>query len=243
MTRNILNNCISCRKRQRAPESQLMADLPEDRLIPDKPPFSFVALDCFGPLLVRQGRSEVKRYGVIFTCLGTRAVHVEIAHSLDTCAFIMSLRRFISRRGQVVEIRSDNGTNFVSGEQELRNAIKSWNQNQIHRFLLQKNIKWLFQTPAASHHGGVFERQIRTIRKVFNAICREQKLTDESLITLMCECESIVNGRPIATVSNDPKDLTPLSPNNLLLLKEEPILPTGVFDAKDLYVRKRWKQV
>nr|XP_039272687.1 uncharacterized protein LOC120346953 [Styela clava] len=174
MTRKILNNCISCRKRQRAPESQLMADLPEDRLIPDKPPFSFVALDCFGPFLVRQGRSEVKRYGVIFTCLVTRAVHVEIAHSLDTSAFIMSLRRFISRRGQVVEIRSDNGTNFVSGEQELRNSIKTWNQNQIHRFLLQKNIKWLFQTPAASHHGGVFERQIRTIRKIFNAIAENK---------------------------------------------------------------------
>ncbi|XP_077972726.1 uncharacterized protein LOC144427413 [Styela clava] len=168
MTRKILNNCIPCRKRQRAPESQLMADLPEDRLIPDKPPFSFVARDA---------RSDVKRYGVLSTCLVTRAVHVEIAYSLDTSAFIMSLRIFVSRRGQVVEIRSDNGTNFVSGEQELRNVIKTWNQNRIHSFffLLQKNIKWLFQTPAASHHG-VFERQIRTIKKIFNAICREQKI-------------------------------------------------------------------
>ncbi|XP_077974528.1 uncharacterized protein LOC144430461 [Styela clava] len=215
-----------------------MADLPEDRLIPDKPPFSFVALDCFGPFVVRQGRSEIKRYDVLFACLVTRAVHVEIAHSLDRSAVIMFLRRFISRRGQVVEIRSDNGGNFVSGEQELGISIWTWNQNQINGFLLQMNIKWLFQTPAASHshHGGVFERQIRTIQ-IFNAICREQKLTDESLTTLMCKCESIVNVRSITTVSNDPKDLTPLSPNNLLLLKEEPILPPGVFDVKDLFVR------
>nr|XP_039261943.1 uncharacterized protein LOC120338077 [Styela clava] len=243
LVRSVLRGCVPCRKRQRPPESQLMADLPENRLIPDKPPFTYVAVDCFGPFLIKQGRSEVKRYGVLFTCLVSRAVHVEIANSLDTSAFIMSLRRFIARRGQVIEMRSDNGTNFVSGERELRDAIKSWNKNQIHDYLLQKNIKWIFQTPASSHHGGVFERQIRTIRKIFNAICCEQVLTDESLRTLMCECENIVNGRPITTVSNDPKDLTPLSPNNLLLMKEEPMLPPGVFDPKDMYVRKRWKQV
>ncbi|XP_077974458.1 uncharacterized protein LOC144430402 [Styela clava] len=243
LVRSVLRGCVPCRKRQRPPESQLMADLPENRLIPDKPPFTYVAVDCFGPFLIKQGRSEVKRYGVLFTCLVSRAVHVEIANSLDTSAFIMSLRRFIARRGQVIEMRSDNGTNFPSGERELRDAIKSWNKNQIHDYLLQKNIKWIFQTPASSHHGGVFERQIRTIRKIFNAICCEQVLTDESLRTLMCECENIVNERPITTVSNDPKDLTPLSPNNLLLMKEEPMLPPGVFDPKDMYARKRWKQV
>ena len=242
LVRSFLRKCVPCRKLQRKPESQKMADLPENRLIPDKPPFTYVALDCFGPFLIKRGRSELKRYGVLFTCLVSRAIHIEIAHNLDTSSFIMSLRRFIARRGQVREIRSDNGTNFVSAERELRNAIKTWNQNQINDFLLQKNIKWIFQTPLASHHGGVFERQIRSVRKVLNALCREQMLTEESLITLMCECEAIVNGRPITTVSSDPNDLTPLTPNSLLLMKNTASLPPGTFDVKDNYSRRRWRQ-
>ena len=70
-----------------------------------------------------RGRGLVKRYRVIFTCLAIRASHIEIAHSLDTDSFLMALRRFIARRGQVKEIRSDNGTNFTSGERELRESI------------------------------------------------------------------------------------------------------------------------
>ncbi|XP_077974180.1 uncharacterized protein LOC120329794 [Styela clava] len=243
LVRKIINNCVLCRRKQRKPEYQEMSDLPVDRVTPDKPPFSYVALDCFGPFFIRQGRSDVKRYGVLFTCLTTRAVHVEIAQNLDMNSFIMALRRFVSRRGQVLEIRRDNGSNFVAAEHELRQAIKCWNQKQVHDYLLQKNIKWMFQTPSASHHGGVFERQIRTVRKVLNSICREQTLSDEALSTLMCECESIINGRPITTVSSDVNDLTPLSPNLLLLLKQEPVLPPGLFEQKDVYSRKRWKQV
>ena len=83
-----------------------MADLPEERLVHDKPPFTTVGVDCFGPFQVRRCRSLVKRYGVVFTCLTIRAVHIEVAHSLDTDSFLLALRRFIARRGQVEEIRS-----------------------------------------------------------------------------------------------------------------------------------------
>jgi len=118
-----------------------MADLPEDRLTPDQPPFTSVGVDYFGPFQVKRGRSLVKRYGVIFTCLAIRAVHIEVSHSLDTDSFLLALRRFIARRGQVKEIRSDNGTNFSSGEKELRESINAWNQEKIHENLLQRNVK------------------------------------------------------------------------------------------------------
>lgn len=132
-----------------------MGDLPYDRVTPGEPPVTRVGVDYFGPFFVRQKRSLVNRYGVIFTCLVIRAVHLEIVHTLDTDSFIMALRRFISRRGQVKEVRSDNGTNLVGGNKELHRSIKEWNQNQIHDFLLQKDIKWTFNPPAGSHHGGV----------------------------------------------------------------------------------------
>ena len=132
-----------------------MSNLPVDRVTPSRPPFTCVGVDCFGPFVVCRGRSEMKWYGVLFTCLAIRAVHVEVVHSLDTGSFIDALRRFIARRGQPKEIRSDNGSNFVGGERELREAIAGWNQDQVHQFLLQKSIKWTFNPPASSHFGGV----------------------------------------------------------------------------------------
>ncbi|XP_068757491.1 uncharacterized protein [Montipora capricornis] len=140
-------------------------------------------------------------------------------------------------------MRSDNGGNFVRGERELREAVDEWNQTKIHSFLLSNNIKWIFNPPAASHHGGVWERCIRTTRKVMKALLKEQPLNDEGLLTLFAEVESIINGRPITKVSDDPKDSDALTPNHLLLLRSGTSLPPGLFVKGDNYSRRRWRQV
>ena len=243
VVRNIVNTCFDCRRLQAPVMQQKMASLPEDRLTPSKPPFTYVGIDCFGPFEVRRGRTTAKRYGVLFTCLAIRAVHIEVVHSLDTESFINALRRFISRRGRPEEIRSDNGGNFVKGERELREALSDWNQAQIHEYLLQLDIKWTFNPPAASHHGGVWERCIRTVRKVMKVLLKEQVLDDEGLNTLMCEVESIVNGRPITKVSDDAKDFNALTPNHLLLLRAGTATPPGMFSKEDNYTCRRWRQV
>ena len=217
--RRVLSRCLVCRRLQARPLTQKMANLPEDRVTPDHPPFSFSAVDLFGPFLVKRGRSMVKRYGVLFTCLTTRAVHIELAHSLTTDSFVNALRRFVSRRGEVREIRSDNGTNFVGAERELREEIDKWNQQQIHEAMLQHHIKWKFNPPGASHHGGVWERQIRSVRKILGSLLLSQTIDEEGLTTLLCEVESILNSRPLTPVSDDPLDLDPLTPNHLLLLR------------------------
>ena len=240
--RKILNQCISCKKRQAPMAQQKMANLPEDRTTPSKPPFTYTGVDCFGPFEVRRGRTTVKRYGVLFTCLTIRAVHLEVASSLDTGSFVNALRRFIARRGQPELIRSDNGGNFVKGEKELREAVKEWNQSQSHDFLLQNNIKWMFNPPTGSHHGGVWERCIRTTRKVIKAVMKEQVLDDEGINTLMCEVEAIVNGRPITKLSDDPRDMEPLTPNHLLMLRAGPSVPPASLSNHDVYGR-RWRQV
>ena len=207
------------------------------------PPFSFVRVDYFGPFTVKRGRCSVKRYGVLFICLVLRAIHIEVSHTLDKSSFINALRRFIARRGAVIEIRSDNATNFVGAEKELKLLINEWNQTAIHNFLLQKQIKWIFNTPAASHHGGVWERCIRSVRKILNSVVRQQTLDDESLTTFMCKVENIINSRPLIAVSNNVKDLQPLTPNMLLCLKEEQSLPPGIEDSFDVYSSKRWRRV
>lgn len=241
--RQVLRNCVTCRRVYSQPAVQKMADLPVERVTPDKPPFTFIGLDLFGPFLVKVGRSMVKRYGCIFTCLAVRAVHIEVAHSLETSSFINALQRFIARRGQPLEIRSDNGTNFVGAERELKEAVKSWNKSRTQEFLRQRESRWKFNPPSASHMGGIWERQIRTVRKIMSALINQQQLTDESLQTLLCVIENIINSRPLTAVSDDPNDTEALTPNHLLQLRSGPGLPPGDFEKHDVYCRRRWRQI
>eukprot|EP00057_Strongylocentrotus_purpuratus_P005721 XP_003731624.1 PREDICTED: uncharacterized protein LOC100894126 [Strongylocentrotus purpuratus] len=241
--RQVKRDCFKCKRLSSPTLGQKMADLPSDRVAFDKPPFTNVGVDCFGPYLVKQGRSQVKRYGCIFTCLCVRAVHIEILHSMDTDSFLNALHRFMARRGRPELIRSDNGTNFVGAERELREGLSRWNQQRIHDHLLQKGIEWRFNPPAASHMGGCWERQIRTTKKVLGALMRQQVLSDENLSTLMCKVESIINGRPLTVVSDDAVDPEPLTPNHLLLLRGNGTGPPDLFEARDVYSRRRWRQV
>ena len=142
--RRVLSECFLCRKLGAAHGEQLMTNLPKERLTPENPPFTSVGVDYFGPPYVQQGRSHVKRYGCVFICLTTRAVHIEITSTLDTDSFINALRRFISLRENPSSVYSDNGSNFRAGEQELRTAVEDWNQRAICEFLRLKNISWTF---------------------------------------------------------------------------------------------------
>ncbi|KAL7880976.1 hypothetical protein SRHO_G00032300 [Serrasalmus rhombeus] len=241
--RRFLSKCVTCKRLHGTAGKQLMADLPKCRVLPDDPPFTRVGVDYFGPFLVKRGRGQEKRYGVIFTCLAIRAVHLEVAWSLDTDACLNAIRRFVARRGQVKEMYSDNGTNFRSADTELKKSIKEWNTNKITKHLQRKDIQWHFNPPAGSHHGGSWERLICSVRKVLNITAREQLLTDEGLHTLLCEAEAIINSRPITKASPDLNDLEALTPNHLLLLKKKPELPPGVFNKDDNYANRRWKQI
>ena len=241
--RRITRDCVLCRRWHGKAITQKMSDLPLHRITPDLPPFTNTGLDYFGPIEVKRGRSRVKRYGALFTCLASRAVHLEMAYSMDTDSCISVLRRFICRRGQVKEIVSDNGTNFVGTERELREALAHLNLNKIQHSIQADGIKWTFNPPYGSHHGGVWERLIRIIKKILYSITKEQTLDDESLQTALCEVEAIMNDRPITILSEDAKDPEPLTPNHLLQMKRMPTLPPGLFDKGDLFARRRWKQI
>lgn len=122
--RKILSKCVQCRMLSGKPGEQRMASLPQDRLVPDNPPFTNVGIDYFGPFEVKCGRSYVKRYGVLFTCLTTRAIHIEVAHSLETDTCINAFRRFVARRGQVSLMRSDNGQTWWERKKKCVKRLK-----------------------------------------------------------------------------------------------------------------------
>lgn len=142
-----------------------MADLPSDRLEP-APPFTFCAVNYFGPWYIKEGRKELKRYGVIFTCLASRAVHLEVAKTLETDSFINVLCCFLARQGPVCQLRSDQGTNLVGARGELREVLRKMDSDEVQRFLSKKECDWFdfkLNTPKASHAGGVWERMIHMV--------------------------------------------------------------------------------
>ena len=196
-----------------------MADLPACRIETHCHPFSHTGVDVFGPIMVKHGRSHVKRYGCIFTCLSSRAIHLEIVHSMTADSFLMAFDRFRSRRGQVDHLYSDNGTNFVSASKTLNDEMKQWSQRKAAESLKKAGVDWHFNAPYASHHGGCWERLIRSVKKVLSALLPRQSYTDESLQTLFTEVETIVNSRPLTPVQFSEVTDKPLTPNDLLLLK------------------------
>ena len=247
--KSYIHKCRRCRELRGKLGEQKMADLPPERVTPS-PPFSFCGADMFGPFLVKEGRKELKRYGCIFTCMSCRAVHIEVTSKLDADTFIQALRRFIARRGQVRSIRTDNGTNFIGAENELKKALDEMDNDKIREFLTAKGCDWIVwerNPPEASHMGGVWERQIRSVRTILTALLKEHStiLNDESLRTFMAETEAIINSRPL-TVDNlsDPDSPVPLSPMQLLTFKSDVVFPPpGKFERPDVYSRKHWRRV
>ena len=239
--RKISHQCPNCKRRRARPQAPKMADLPDVRLKAHLPPFSHVGVDYFGPLTVRRFRKTENRYGCLFTCLVTRAVHIEVAHDLGTDSYLMALRRMMSRRGKPQLIQSDNGTNFVGANRELRDCLQSWNRQRIHDEMLQEGIEWRFNPPAAPHFGGVWERIVRSCKRAIQAIVGKQTLTDEVLLTVMAEVESLLNSRPLTHVSTHLSDQEALTPNHFLLGRASPNLPPDVFVDKEISSRRRWR--
>ena len=238
-----LNRCMLCRMRNAPRCHQQMSILPAARLKPNEPPFSYVGIDYFGPFLTKRGRTLEKRYGCVYSCLTMRAVHIEMAYDMTSDSFINCFRRFMGRRGKPKQIFSDNGSNFIGAERILRTALQELNHSQLESYFLQNEITWNFNPPTASHMGGAWERTIRSIRRIFTAICRNQTLTDDLLQTLFIEVEKILNSRPLFPIMLDPTANEPLTPNHLLLAHSEDNLPPGLFNAKDEYTKRRWRQV
>ena len=120
-------------------------------------------------------------------------------------------------------------------------------KKSVERYLSEKGCEWQFNPLHASHFGGVWERQIGTIRRILDAMLVEtgvQKLTHELLVTLMSEVTAIVNSRPITAIPSDTDEPLPLTPSTLLMQKTRPLgLLPGKFVSQDLYAQRRRRKV
>ena len=230
--------CMNHKVRPHIPE---MAPLPEARVNACVRPFTRTGMDFFGPMMVTIGKKQEKRYGLLFTCLNVRAVHIEVTPSLSTDSTLMAIRRFASRRGYPREIWSDNGTSFTGAERELQELLALQDKARLQSEVLRHGTDWRHIPPLSPHMGGSWERLIRSVKVALNATMKEHIPKEETLITLLTEVEFIINSRPLTHVSVDPKDPECLTPNHFLIMGDS-VLPSWSCND-EFHVRMQWRRV
>ncbi|XP_055535157.1 uncharacterized protein LOC129724353 [Wyeomyia smithii] len=230
--------CVWCKVKKCQPQNPRMAPLLKSRVTPNLPPFSHTGVDYCGPFTVTVGRRSEKRYICLFTCMSTRAVHLEVAHSLTTQSCLMAIRRFVCRRGKPLEFYSDNGTNFQAASKEVMKQIAM----DLEDAFPDARTRWNFNPPSAPHMGGVWERLVRSLKTALSVLNGGRKLTDEILLTTLAEAEDLINSRPLTYVSLEPGVDEALTPNHFIrgvgTQVEHVVQPTSEAEA----LRDRYKQ-
>lgn len=224
LAKQICHNCTTCFKFNARPLNQKMRNLPTHRVNPS-PPFYLCDVDFAGPFYTRDRRSrgyrKFKAYVCLCICFCTKAVHLELVSDLSSEAFLACLRRFVARRGVPQSVYSDNGTNFVGANNELRQLytlINDYNESILRQFSNERReIQWHFIPPRSPHFGGLWESNIKNVKKHLSKVVGAAILTFEEFSTLLTQIEAILNSRPLSPLSSDPKDFSPLTPAHFLI--------------------------
>nr|CAI5862640.1 unnamed protein product [Callosobruchus analis] len=212
---SVLSRCIRCFRLRPKAYVPYQGDLPPFRISQLKC-FSHATLDYAGPIKILPGRwyrgtKELKAYICIFCCTSTRAIHIEVASDLTSDCFIAAFRRFVARRGRCNYLYSDNGTNFVGANNQLKELSKYATDHL--------KIKWHFFPSSSPHFNGLSEAGVKSVKTHLYRVIGEQKLTYEELNTLVVQIEALLNSRPISAQSSDPNDLLPLTPGHFLTME------------------------
>ena len=215
--KSVVRKCVKCQKQLKAPAAQIMGPLPPERVEAGQP-FEATGVDLFGPYEVKMGRRKSgKRWAVIFSCLKTRAIHLEVVESMSTPAFINALIRFQARRPGLRKLFSDCGRNFIGAMKLMEEAVKTPPMaGDLAQSMILSPIEWTLLPPYASHRAGVWERLIRSTKRTLSALFEKEKVESDVFNTVIAHAELLVNNRPITQLSNDNINLNALSPCQIL---------------------------
>jgi hypothetical protein len=219
-----------------------MGQLPAARVCVNRP-FTHTGVDFAGPLLIRVGlrrAAPIKAYVAVFVCLATKAVHLEPVSSLNSDAFMACLRRFMSRRGMPSHIWSDNGTNFIGVQRELKQYFLPQNTGRtIPEDLISDGIQWMFMPPGAPHFGGLWEAAVKSFKHHLFRTVTNTNLNFEELCTILTQIEACLNSRPLTALSSDPSDHRALTPNHFRIGgSSQPSPEPDVTDVPDQRLKK-----
>ena len=235
------HQCTFCRVLEARTETQFMANLPSYRLQPYTLPFLYTSCDYFGPIKVKIGRNKTAKHsGVIFTCINTRAVHIELATGASTMEFLHVFRRFFSYRGYPKQMFSDNGSQMVGAEREQCAMTEGWDIKQLKEYYVERGMIWQFTTPLAPHQNGCSESLVKSAKSALKKAIGEAPLTPFELYMCLLEVANLLNQRPIGRTPQDPNDGSYLCPNDILLGRATNTVPQGPF-CDTLNLRHRFE--
>lgn len=249
--RKVIKACVTCFRVNPTKTTQLMGDLPSYRVQP-APVFAHTGIDFAGPFHIKSHtglRKAIitKGYLCLFVCMSTRALHIEVVSDLTTEGFLAALKRFVGRRGLVSKIYSDNATNFVGSQTELEKLATLFSEEQhtkrVDEFCRTKGIEWSFIPPRSPHFGGIWEAGVKSVKFHLKRIVGSRSLTFEELTTTVVQIEAQLNSRPLTQCSDDPNDLTAISPAHFLIGREMQCIPEPSYLNLRESALSRWQLV
>ena len=214
--RSIVTKCVVCQKAFKKPLEQKMAVLPEMRVTPN-PPFKEVGLDLMGPFGVKYpgSRATHKVWGVVFACMSSRSVHVEIVQSMDAPSLMNAIACFSARRPGTTHFVSDNGGNLTRANKDLKKHLREWNTSSAEH-LQRQGVHWTFIPPRAPHRGGSWERVVGLFKRHLATFAVQDPINIKIFETALISIEGILNRRPLTALSPQADDCEALTPAHVL---------------------------
>ena len=247
--KSVLNSCLPCRIFKAKPMSQTMAELPVERLsLAD--PFTFIACDYLGPLYYtdRDKGGRHKAYICLFSCLSTRAVHLELTKTLTTEGFLVAFNRMVARRGWPQKVYSDNARTFTRADKAICNALADMDWGKVTGQQPSSGVntvEWTFTAPRAAWWGGVYERMVGLVKERLKRSLGKAHLDYAGLDNVMVNAEAIVNSRPLGVLKDEFDEPTPICPGHFLMGRPPAMAPERAYQEEAmkqedvLYMAKR----
>jgi hypothetical protein len=150
----------------------------------------------------------------LFTCLVTRAIHLEIAEDLTGDQFLLALDRFCNIFTTPHVIVSDNATNFKYVQPLVGPAV-TWQEDKVNTFFRDRQINWHYNPSLSPWYGGVYERLVGVVKRSLEKTLGQSLVDQIVLETALRRVSNIINSRPLTYTSSD-EMIQPLTPNHFL---------------------------
>ena len=235
LAKRLIKSCNGCRRFHSKPyATPPPGKLPQDRTEGHRP-FQVIGIDYAGPILYKRSKIDCKAYILLYACSLTRAIHLELLPNQTAEEFLLSLKRFIARRGRPEKIYSDNGRTFVAGAKWMKKVMRD---EAIQNMLARREIKWQFNLSRAPWWGGQFERMVGLVKQALYKVTGRAVLTWKELTEVVLDIEIALNNRPLSYMEDDIQ-LPTLTPNVLVYGESHTIPEQDVDGIEDKDLRRR----